>query len=194
MVLNRWWHGRRRLSRRCHGRPHRRPALQQAVRNGIVIQPRNMPQRERQVGRGLGIGSVEDAVLGGVLVGQELHMERALDGRHGTLDLNVHRVARAARDGESIAYGELHHGVILRLARTKLRGELGGRHKLVEQRAAGVIDLAQKRLEASRIAQRQHNIQAHDLAGRESANRLRLTAADCIAHMPRQRGLRLRTQ
>lgn len=64
--------------------------------NRVVVQARNVPEGEGQVGCGLTVWRVEGAVLGGVLIALNLYVEGFLDGGDGASDDHVHAVAATA--------------------------------------------------------------------------------------------------
>ena len=52
------------------------------MRDGVVVQAGDVPEAERQVYRRLPVWTEKGAILGGMLVGTQSHMEGPLDGRH----------------------------------------------------------------------------------------------------------------
>src|ERR1019366_1524593 len=71
-------------------------------RDRIVVQTRDMPQRERQAHRGLPVWSIECAVFRWVLVDTHPHIEGRLDRRHRALDLQIHSIAGAANHPKAV--------------------------------------------------------------------------------------------
>ena len=87
---SRWWHGRRRLRASMPWALAKSSLLdEQRVGDGVVVQARDMPEIEWQVERRLAVGRIEIAILGGVLVGAHVHVERRFDGGHSALDLHI---------------------------------------------------------------------------------------------------------
>ena len=117
---------------------------EQGMRDGVVVQTGDVPQRERQVCRGLAVWRVKSAVLGGVLVGTHAYVESSLDGRNGALDLHVHAIARAANDREAVRLRETNHGVIVFLAGTKPFGELRHGEEMPVGGAGRIVEFLQK--------------------------------------------------
>ena len=159
---------------------------EQRVRNRVVVQTRNVPEVERQSCGRLLIGSIKHPVLGGVLIGPHIDVKRRFDGRNRGLDEDAHGVARAADDGETGRFGELHQRLIVLLGRAKPLGELGRGEELAIVGAGRVIEFAEEIREASGITERQDQIQSHRLGGGEPADRRRLTGTHRFPHVVRQ--------
>ena len=153
------------------------------MRDGIVVQTGDVPERERQVGAGLAVRPVEDAILGGMLVGQQVHVEGRFDGRNRSLDLHLHAIARSANHGESMLLNVTHDCVILFLRGAKPRRELGRRQEVPEVRDGRAVQVGQEVVEAGRIAEGQNHIQLHDLGEGKPAHEPGLAVERCLAHV-----------
>ena len=161
------------------------------MRNGVVVQTRDMPQRKRQIGRRFAVGRIEGAVLSGVLVGAHVHMERRLDGRNRALDLHLHAVARSANHLKPVGLRKMNHGVIIRLGRSKPFSELPHTEKVPVGGAGRIIDILQKGLESCPVAQRQNDIELQYLVCGQASQSLSLAVASRLSHMMGQHGLRV---
>ncbi len=159
------WHGRQpacdldTVGQRVVAPPH-----EHGMRNRVVVQARNMPERKPESGRGLAVGPVEGTILGGVLVAKHSYMEGPLDRRNRTFDLHLHAVAGASGNGKPIALRILDHRVIIRDGWAEPFGELRDGQEVPIGGTAWVIDLSEKIFQRRLIAQRQNDVQAKLLA------------------------------
>ncbi len=100
---------------------------------------------EGKIRSGFAVRGVEDAVLGGVLVGPQVDMEGSFDGRNRALDLHIHPIARAADNRQAVRLCEGEHGVIVFLRGAKPRGELLRRKELPVGGAGRIVEIGQER-------------------------------------------------
>ncbi len=110
-------------------------------------------------------------------------VESSLDGGDRAADLDVHAVAAAANDGEAVKFGEVDDGIILRLRWSEPLGEFGDSEEVPIGGAGGVVEILEKVIETCGIAQRQDNVEIHDLVGGESADGLGSPATYHFAHV-----------
>src|SRR3974377_2167159 len=66
---------------------------QQGARDGVIVQSRNVPQREGKVCRWLLVGRIEDAIFRGMLIGSHGDMESGFDSPNRSANLDFHSVA-----------------------------------------------------------------------------------------------------
>ena len=138
------------------------------MRDRIVIQARDMPQREREIDRGLLVGCVKSAIFGRVLVLSHFHVKSALHRRDRAGHINVQPVDRSADHCEPVLLKVRNHGVVIVLSGTELTRELFHCEELMVGRAVGVIELFKQVVEARFVAQRQSDGEAHGLTGRQT--------------------------
>jgi hypothetical protein len=81
---------------------------EQGMRDGVVVQAGDMPERKRQAGRGLAVRRVENTILGGMLVSKHVYVESRLYGRNRTFDLHLHAIACTANYGKAVGFRELN--------------------------------------------------------------------------------------
>ncbi len=120
-----------------------------------------------------------------MLIGPHRHVKRVLDGRHRALDLHLHAVARAADHGQAVLLREHKHSVVVFLARAEALGKLVRRQELVIDSAVRIVKFFQKGLQPCRIAQRQDDIELHNLVFGQTADGSRLISANGITHVMR---------
>ena len=87
--------------------------------------------------------------------------------------------------------GEVYYGVIVLLRGAEAGGELGDGEEVPVGGTGGVVEGAEKFVEACRIAQGKNDVQIHDLVGRELTDALRLTVPNGFSHVTRHHGLGL---
>jgi hypothetical protein len=122
------------------------------MRDGEVVQPGNVPQRERQIHGGLTVRTIKDSVFGGVLVGEHIHMEGRLNGRDRAFNLNFHAIARAANHSEAALLNISHHGVVIGLRGAKPGGELRRSKEVPVVGDGRAVEVGQESVEAGLIA------------------------------------------
>ena len=98
-----------------------------------------------------------------MLIGIDGGVERGLHGGDGAGDLHVHTVARAARHGEAVRFGEAHHGVIVGLRGAEALGELWDGQEVALVRVGRVVYIFEEGIEPRLVAQLENNVQVHDL-------------------------------
>ena len=86
---------------------------------------------------------------------------------------------------KSVCRGEAEYGFVVIGGGSEAGGEFRGREELAVVRTLRVIDVGEERLESSRIAQGQDQVELQHLVAGESAIGLRLAAAHHITNMMR---------
>src|SRR5579872_55450 len=138
------------------------------MRNGEVVESRHVPERERQVHGGFAVRSVEDAILGRMLVGHQRDVKGRLDRGYRSSDLNLHAIARASDDRQAMGQHVADDRVIVVLRGAKPRGELGRSQEMIVVWDGSAVQLGEKRIEAGCVAQGQYDVQLHDLVNGNS--------------------------
>ena len=159
----------------------------------IVVQARDVPQLDREIGRGgFPIRSIERTVFAGQVVHAHGHMEGFLDARHRPRDIQVQAIAGSADDRKAVCLRETNHLVIILLAGTKPRSELFHREELAIRRTGRVVDFLQEVIQPCLVADGQSKDKTHGLGCGKRPDVLRLPIDRCFTHMMRQQRLRLR--
>src|SRR3984885_14160306 len=117
------------------------------TREFIVVQTRDVPQRERQVHAGLPVWREEGAVFRRVLIKPHAHMESLLNLPDRALKLKVTPLTRTANDFESVLFREANRSIPIFLARSKPRGKFLPRYEVPEVLAGRIVDVLQEILE-----------------------------------------------
>jgi hypothetical protein len=92
--------------------------------NGVIVEAGDVPELEGEIDAGLAVGSEEDAVFSGVLVGAQGEVKSLVDGGYGSGDAEVEAVGRGGDDGEAVFLGEGDDGVVVVLRGCEGGGEL----------------------------------------------------------------------
>src|SRR5580658_9212697 len=117
---------------------------EQRMRDGVVIQTGDVPERELQPCRRLAVWAEEGASLRGMLIRPHSYMEGTFDRRHGTFDLHIHAVACSTNNHETVRFCKPNSGLIVFAGRSKPLGELRHREEVPVRRAGWIVQTLQK--------------------------------------------------
>ena len=122
------------------------------TREREVVKARDVPQRNRQIGRWLLVRSVEGALFRGVLIHAHVEVERSLDIRYRPRDIHEQPIGSGARHCQTIRLRETNHRVVILLRRSEPLGELLHAEELVVRGALRIVNLLQQFVEFRLVA------------------------------------------
>ncbi len=158
------------------------------MRQREVIQAGDVQQRHIEIKRRLAVGSVEGAVLGGMLIDAESDVEGVLNVCRRAFDIDDHAIGGGVDHGQAIGLRETKHGGVVGFSGTKSAGELLDAEILVEAGTLRIVDLLQQIVEFGFIPRRQRDGQAQTLCAGKVADQGRDSAGDCLRDMGGQGG------
>jgi len=94
------------------------------MRDRVVVQPSNMPNRNVQINGGFAIRGKERAALCGVLITREMYVESLIDLSNIADDWHNQTVCRLVANLEALGVGPGNHCLVILRRRAKLIREL----------------------------------------------------------------------
>src|SRR5262249_43470889 len=111
------------------------------LRNGIIVQTRNVPELEREIDHRFPVGRKEGAAFCRMLIYTHGYMESFLNRCYCALQLHVPAFTRAFHYLETIGLRELNQRIVVLLARTKSCRELLRRDEVAIVGAGWIVDI-----------------------------------------------------